>query len=205
MARTRTSDPGRVEALHYAATPGQRHAKRLVYAYLWLIGLRAVGLEAASQVRLPDASPCVACQAFSLTPTQVPELPDRLAGTRVLLRLAPGATAAEWSPALQELRRRGGAAGLHVTGIPADEDPALAADADILLVEVGAGDPDRRAFDLKRALTLVRGRRPATTLLIAAAPETAAALRQRGMDPYVDGFVPVPSVIRTAEELLTPG
>ena len=77
MARTRNSDPGRANALHYAATQWQRHAKRLVYAYLglgawgWGVGLGTV----YAQVREP--APCVACQVLSLSPAQIPLLPDR--------------------------------------------------------------------------------------------------------------------------------
>lgn len=209
MARTRTSDPGRVETLHYAATPRQRHAKRLVYAYFTALGLGAggwgIGLgTAGAQERSLDAVPCVACQVLSLVPGQVAALPASLHATRVLIRIAPGAPASSWTESLAALRARGGAPGLHLTGIPAEDDPALAADVDTLLVEAGAGDPDRLAFDLKRALALSRGRRPTMTLLIAAAPETAAALGRRGVDAYVDGFLPVPSTIRTADELLTP-
>jgi hypothetical protein len=176
---------------------------------LWLLGLGAgcwgIGLvgTAQAQQRDPPDVPCVACQSLSLEPNQVSVLPDRLAGTRVLVRLAPGASAAAWSPALEELRRRGGTAGLHLTGVPADDDPALAAPTDTLVVEAGTGDPDRLAFELKRALTLVRGRRPTATLLIAAAPEMSAALRERGMDSYVDGFLPILSLIRSPEELLS--
>src|SRR5450759_361458 len=44
MARTRKSDPGRVEALHYAATLWQRHTKPLVYAGWSLVGQGASGL-----------------------------------------------------------------------------------------------------------------------------------------------------------------
>jgi hypothetical protein len=95
--------------------------------------------------------------------------------------------------------------GLHLTGIPAEDDPLLAADVATLLVEAGTGDPDRQAFELKRALSLVRGRRPSVKLLIAAPPEPSAALRTRGLDSYVDGFLPLPRPIVTAEELLTPG
>jgi hypothetical protein len=179
------------------------------FVALVIIGVAAAATGLGAQSRRPASAgtdvPCVACQALSLAPGQISALPDRLAGTRVLVRVAPGTSAADWSPALQELRRRGGAAGLHLTGIPADDDPALAAGADALVVEVGAGDPDRLAFDLKRALTAARGRRPATTLLIAAPPESSTALRQRGMDSYVDGFLPVPTTIRSSDELLTPG
>src|SRR5688572_23678393 len=39
MARTRNFDPGRIRTLHYASTPGRRHAKRLVYASCVTLGL----------------------------------------------------------------------------------------------------------------------------------------------------------------------
>jgi hypothetical protein len=120
----------------------------------------------------------------------------------VLVRVAAGTPAGEWSPALQELRRRGGTAGLHVAGIPAEDDPLLAADVGTLVIEPGAGDPDQQAFELKRALSLVRGRRPAATLLIVASE--SSAWRARGLDAYADGFLPVPRTIQTAEELLIP-
>ena len=216
MARTRKSDPGRVDALHYAATPRQRHAKPLVYAYL-LLGLaggfpgwppalvqarQANGNERPAQA---EVAPCSACQSLSVTAAQIPLLPERLAGARVFLRLFPGATGAEWPPALEELRRRGATTGLHVVGVPADEDPVLAAVANTLIVEVDAGDADRLAFDLKRALSLVRGRHPDESLLIAASSDVTAALRERGMAPYADGFVARPAEIGSPEDLLTPG
>src|SRR5258708_6223582 len=106
MARTRNSDPGRAPALHYAATPGQRHAKRIVYAYLALAGLGAAvwstGLGTAcaqdralgAEVLAKAAVPCVACQTLSLEPNQVSVLPDRLSGARVLVRVLRGADSA---------------------------------------------------------------------------------------------------------------
>src|SRR3954464_11203963 len=57
MARTRNFDPGRDRALHYASTRWQRHAKRLVYAYLIVaslpVGLGAVGQGQGSVASLP--------------------------------------------------------------------------------------------------------------------------------------------------------
>src|SRR6185436_18096170 len=92
MARTRKSDPGRVGALHYAATPRQRHAKPLVYAYL-LLGLLAAlhWGESGVQAQGVDGSqvPCAACQSLSLTAAEIPSLPERLAGARVFVRVAP--------------------------------------------------------------------------------------------------------------------
>src|SRR5229473_2191756 len=220
MARTRNSDPGRVKTLYYAATPRQRHAKRLVYAYFARLrgvaaaagqcGLMAMALAAASAgvAAQPEGAasnvPCVACQALSALPAQVFSFPEELAAAPVLVRLPPGTSAVEWLAPLQEIRRRGGQPGLHLTGVPEADDPALEADVATMVVEVGAGNPDRLAFDLKRALTFVRGRRPSATLLIAGPPDVTAALVQRGMDSYVDGFLPVPATIRGPDELLDP-
>ena len=207
MARTRNSDPGREVALHYAATPRQRHAKRRVYAYFLLMGLGAgysgLGLgAAAAQDRPPGAAPCVACQSLSILPPQAGSLPDRLPGTRVLLRVAPATAAGEWPAALEALRRREAVPGLHLTGIPLEDDPLLAAGVDSFVFEVIAGDADRQAFELKRGLSLVRGRRPAASLLIAAAPEVTVALRARGLDSYADGFLPAPRTVRSTDDLL---
>src|SRR5258708_21914165 len=220
MARTRNSDPGRVKTLHYAATPRQRHAKRLVYAYfarlrgvaasagqsgLMAIALAAVSAGVAAQPEGAASSvPCVACQALSALPAQVCSFQEELAGAPVLIRLSPGTSAAEWLAPLQEIRRRGGQPGLHLTGVPGAADPALEANVDTVVVEVGAGNPDRLAFDLKRALTLVRGRRPSATLLIAGPPDVTAALLQRGMGSYVHGVLVVPATIRRPDELLEP-
>src|SRR5258708_5990026 len=123
MARTRNSDPGRVKPLHYAATPRQRHAKRLVYAYfarlrgvaasagqsgLMAIALAAVSAGVAAQPEGAASSvPCVACQALSALPAQVFSFPEELAGAPVLIRLAPGTSAAEWLAPPHEIRRRG--------------------------------------------------------------------------------------------------
>jgi hypothetical protein len=79
----------------------------------------------------------------------------------------------------------------------------LDAGAGGLIVDVADEDPERLAFDLKRALTLVRGRHPSTTLAIAASPGTAEALRQRGLASYVDAFLPVTAGIGGPEDLLT--
>lgn len=211
MARTRTSDPGRVEALHYAATPRQRHAKRLVYVYFAILGLGVAGRDsglawADGQTAAPgqEGAPCAACQSFSLTPTQLSALPEQLAGTRVLVRLAPGTNASDWTGAFLEIRRRGGMPGVHLTGAPEENDPALDAGGDTLVAEVADADPDRLAFDLKRALTLARGRHAASTLAIAATPGTLEALRQRGMGSYVDTFLPVTAGIGGPDDLLTP-
>src|SRR3954466_3295358 len=209
MARTRNFDPGRDRALHYASTRWQRHAKRLVYAYLIAASL-PVGLGAVGQGRvasLPvgqgaEGAPCVACQALSITPAQIAVLPLALNGARVVVRVAPGTPASTWSGALAEIRALGGRAGLHVTAIPAEEDPLLAADADTFVIETEGSDVDRVVFELKRALAAARGKRPAASLLIAAAPEVIAALRERGVAPYASAFIDPPSPVNSADDVL---
>src|SRR4029450_13086979 len=135
VARTRTSDPGRVEALHYAAAPRQRHAKRLVYVYFAILGLAvagpgggpawAEGRGSARPAQGPGSVPCLACQSFSMGPDQGAALPDQLAAQKGLARLAPGTSGAAWTGALAEIRRRGGLPGVHLTGVPEEADPVL--------------------------------------------------------------------------------
>src|SRR5215203_1304611 len=138
MARTRNLDPGRVPALHYAFTRWRRHAKRLVYAYFVLAGLGQDGILAGDElpppvVRQEPAAPCAACQVLSLTPGQAADLPASLEGARLLVRVNAGAPEPEWAAAFERLRGRGARVGLHVLGVPADADPLLSRDADLLV------------------------------------------------------------------------
>ena len=150
-----------------------------------------------------EAAPCAACQVFSLTAEQVAWLPDRLDGARLVLRVAPAADG--WQRALTRLRERGARAGLHVAGVPADGDALLGADADALVIEPPAtGDIDRLAFDLKRVLAEARGRRPGAALVIAAPPALRDALRERGLAPYLDEFVPPSAPLASSDDLAAP-
>src|SRR4051812_8384412 len=272
MARTRNFDPGRDRALHYASTRWQRHAKRLVYAYLIVASLPggrgAAGGGQGRVASLPvgqgrvaslpvgqgrvaslpvgqgrvaslpvgqgrvaslpvgqgrvaslhvgqgaeniavgqrtEGAPCVACQALSITPAQIAVLPRALNGALVVVRVAPGTAASTWSVALAEIRALGGRGGLHVTAILAEEDPLLAADADTFVIEAEGSDVDRVAFELKRALAAARGKRPAASLLVAAAPDVIAALRERGVAPYASAFIDPPSPMNSADDVLRP-
>jgi hypothetical protein len=177
----------------------QRHAKPLVYACLLAVGL--CGAAAAQDHAEPV--PCVGCQVLSLIPAQVDALPGALGGVAVALRIAPGDPSA-WPRALDDLHRRGASAGLHVTGVPASDDPLLSADVDRLIVEVSAGDPDRLAFDLKRALSAARGQRPSTRLFVAAPAALVDALRSRGLTPYADAYLAPAQALPVADGLFTP-
>ena len=150
----------------------------------------------------PSAGPCAACQVLSVTPGQVGALPARLDGARVVLRVAPGADG--WQSALETLRARGARAGLHVPGTPLEGDRLLAADADLLIVEAGPGDLDQQAFELKRALSEARGRRPGMRLIVAVPNDRAAALRERGLAPYADAIVPPSAPLLSADVLAQP-
>lgn len=198
MARTRNLDPGRVAALHYAFTRLRRHAKRQVYAFSALL----VGLGAPAAGQGTPSVPCASCQVASVTPRQVENFPPRLDGARVVVRVTPGARG--WQSALDALRSRGARPGLHVIGTPAEADPVLAADVDLLILEPLAGDPERLAFDLKRALADARGRRSAAALMVAATASLAADLRQRGVEPYADAFVPPAAPMLSADVLAQP-
>src|SRR5436190_13300642 len=164
MARTRKSDPGRAQALHYAAAQKQRHAKRLVYACLGMLWVSqpsawasGPGGQAGASRQRPEAVPCVTCQVLSLSPDQVGPLPEALGGLRVALRVSPDAGPGE---ALQRVGRAGAVAGVHVLGVPDTNAPLMNAAFDLLIVEPGAlpaGGYDAMAFALKRALAAARG------------------------------------------------
>ena len=205
MARTRNLDPGRVPALHYAFTRWRRHAKRLVYAYFVLVGLSPEPILAAPGATSPAARqtgvPCAACQILSLTPGQEADLPVRLEGARLLLRLNAGAPEAEWAGALARLRARGARVGLHVIGVPADGDAMLSQAGELLVIEPGPAEPDQLAFDLKKVLAAARGRSTGAALMLATTPEQAAALQERGLTPYADGFIPRATPIAKPGEL----
>lgn len=218
MARTRNLDPGRDRALHYASTARRRHAKRLVYAYLLIVGLASWGRGLPVALAGPavktshhgepqtgaQAVPCVACVALSATIEQASAFPGGLNGQRVLIRVAPGTPAIAWTTTVAQLKARGGRPGLHLTGIPAVTDPALGADVDVLLIEALGEDSDRAAFGLKQALATARGHLPSATLLVAATPAMIGALRERGLASYLSEFIGLPVAIDRAEDLLAP-
>ena len=164
-----------------------------------IVGLWSWGPEMALA---QGGVPCAACQVLSLAPDQVALMPGRLDAARLVVRVAPGS--ADWTAPLRALRERGARAGLHILGVPADGDPLLGAEADVLVIEPGAGEPDRLAFDLKRVLATARGLRPATPIVVAASPAQVAALRDRGLAPYVDEFTAPSSSIVAGDELAAP-
>lgn len=107
------------------------------------------------------------------------------------------------SAAIAALRSHGGQPGVHILGpVPADDDPVLRVEADAFVFEPPAGDFDRLAFDLKRALSYVRGRRPSAELSLAAEANAARALRARGLEAYVDRFLAPSQPLARIESLL---
>jgi hypothetical protein len=167
-----------------------------------LFGPGAIGQGMAQgQAQFPQpVAPCVACQVLSVRPAQVDLMPAHLTGVTVAIRVSPGEDAA----AVPELARRGALTAIHVTAVPAESDPVLAADATLFVIEPGAADPDQLAFALKRALAAARGRHPQMRLLVAVSPQVEAGLRAREVEAYLDGFVAPPSVLARPEDLLTP-
>src|SRR5438309_1312910 len=83
----------------------------------------SVSAALASQPPSPSAAPpCAGCAVITLTPGQTLLAPAQLEGTALLLRVAPGTDARDWRASLDEITRRGGRGGLHLTGVPAEDD-----------------------------------------------------------------------------------
>ena len=135
------------------------------------------------------APPCAACTVLSLTPSQVPVEPERLNGTRLLLRLEAGADRGDWSVVLEDLRRRGARVGLHVVGVPTDADPVLRASGDALLIEVHGGNADQLTYGLKRAFVTARGANENTTLVMATDAALLTSLLRQDIGAYVDAVM----------------
>jgi len=147
-------------------------------------------------------APCIECQVLSLTPDGLPVLPASLEGVRLAIRTLPAAEG--WPAALADVGQRGARAGLHVTGVPGEDDPLLDA-ADLLIVEPAVPrDPalvTGLVFELKRALSAARGRRPSARLLVAAPGPLVRDLEARGLAAYVDGFLDPPARIEAVADL----
>jgi hypothetical protein len=145
----------------------------------------------------------VPCQVLSVAAEQVPALPAALSGLTVAVRTGVGGgdTAAA---ALTVLRARGARTAVHLLDVPGETDPLLAADADLVIFEPSPGAADELAFALKRTITFVRGRHPATRLLVAAGPATQASLKALGVAPYADGFIASSEPLEAAADLLAP-
>jgi hypothetical protein len=131
----------------------------------------------------------------------VPPLPERFNGVTVAVRVAPGENAAA---AVADLARRGARTGVHVMGVPSDADPALAADAAVLVIEPGDGDLDQLAFGLKRALAAARGQHPSLQLLVAVDAPAQDGLRARGVEPYLDAFIAPSHSLSSVDGLFSP-
>ena len=156
------------------------------------------------QVSPETTVPCAACQALSLAADQMALSIGALNGARLVIRVTPGETYASSASAMEDIRARGGRPGLHFVGIPPADDPLLGAPADLMVIETGSGDPERLMFDLKRALAAARGRNAHATLFLAAPSSVSTELQQRGLGPYIDGFVLPPGTISRPADLLTP-
>src|SRR5262245_53326109 len=132
MARTRTSDPVRAPALHYAVTERRYHAKPLVYPWptandckarsprgaLAAFALILVTAVRAGAQPVAHDVPCVECQALSALPAQIEPIPAGLQGRRVLVGTSPGAGSADVDGAVERIRRAGGRRGVHFVACP---------------------------------------------------------------------------------------
>lgn len=176
---------------HY--TPAPTRLRRAITCVarceILLIGLLAARTVAAQPTPSLDSPPCGPCAEISLTPAQALAAPLRLNGVHVLLRVAPGVDRGDWAAAFADLRERDGRVGLHLTDVPAGDDPSLSAGGHALLIEAHEGEPDRLAFALKQAFTRARAVRSTTTLVLAARRQLILALLQRDLAPYVDALL----------------
>ncbi len=129
-------------------------------------------------------------------------MPAEMTGLTVAVRMP--AAMADARPALAILQARHARTAVHFLDVPGADDQRLSLDADLFIVEPPAADLDRLAFELKRVLAAARGRRPAMGLLVAADASLEAALRGRGVGPYVDGFVSPSEPLTSAADLLAP-
>jgi hypothetical protein len=155
------------------------------------IGIAAVSRSATAQTPAHGFQPCAACTVVTMTPSQALAAPDRLDGTRLLLRVPAGADRQDWSAALDELRRKGAHAGIHIVGLPAATDPALRAGGEALLIEIHEGSADQLTFALKQALVTARSGSEGTTLVLAADAPLLASLLRRDVGAYVDAVMPI--------------
>jgi len=131
----------------------------------WVVA--TLGSSPAAAQPPADAAPCATCTVISLTPSQVAAAPSNLAGSRLLIRIRAGDAAATWTPSLADLRRQGGRVGLHVIGVPAEDDPALEQAGEALVIELEAADRENLAFRLKGAFARARGANDNSTLVLA--------------------------------------
>jgi hypothetical protein len=157
-----------------------------------VLGSVALVLLAATASRAQSA-PCAACAVFVLTPAQAADAPERLDGLRLLLRIDASAPESDWADAFAALRRRGGRVGFDVVGVPDSSSPLLTAGGDALVLEPDDADPDTIALALQRAFVRARGASTDTTLVLAAKPDVIDAMIARGIDAYVDVYLPLGS------------
>jgi hypothetical protein len=121
----------------------------------------------------------------------------------VIVRTPSTGSPADVVAAVQHLRSHNARPGLHlVDDVPGDAAAVLQVDADTFVFEPSSRATDRLAYDLKRALALVRGRRPAAQLVVAIDAAEATALRARGLDAYVDRFSAPSAPLASPDALL---
>jgi hypothetical protein len=146
----------------------------------------------AGVARAQDA-PCAGCLAVSVTPAQLPALPENLGGLDVLIRVAAGDEAGA-SDALGAVARKGGRPGLAIAGVaPGALAPELLTRINRLLIDLADAPPadfEQLAYAVKLRLTAARaGGPPGIALGLAGRHAVLSALLARDLGPYVDFIV----------------
>ncbi len=166
-------------------------ARRGLRAGAMRLALVAGGLAFSGGLAAAQEPVCAACIALEITSAQAPVLPPQLDGRDVLVRVPSGDDAATARDALLEIAKRGGHAGLLMSGVPSPPlPPDLIALADLFLVDLtatSADDPRQVAFTLKTQSTAVRANaKPGVRFGILATQAAAAALLAQDLTPYLD-------------------
>ena len=164
----------------------------LLVTLLLLAGAPAMAAPQAAAAQ----APCAACITLRVSPAQALALPARLDGLTVLVEAtadAPEVTRA----AVEDIRSRGGRAGVVLVGAPVQPVPPFVLGAGaIVLVDISTPPPgltdDALAYALKTWLTATRAAGGADLLLGLDGGPRMDALVARDITPYIDFVVAPP-------------
>jgi hypothetical protein len=157
-----------------------------------------VGAAGAARAQPADRVPCAACIVLSMTPGQSVLIGLPLEGLEVLVRIG-AALPAEVRAAVETVQRAGGRPGLWLPGPEVAVEPALAALAHRIVIDVSneGADPGELSFLLKTRAVELRSAAQQLLIGVHAHPGQLALLFARDLGAYVD-FQAVTSTERPA-------
>jgi hypothetical protein len=156
-------------------------------AFTLLLAAMLVCVAVAARAQSPGPVPCAACIVLSITPGQSVLIGPSLEGLEVLVRADPAA-AADVRAAVEAVRQAGGRPGLWLPGPAVTIDPALAALAHRIVIDLSndAADPGELSFLLKTRAVELRSAAPQLLIGVRADPGQFALLLARDLGAYVD-------------------